>query len=70
MSEALLFGLGSIMFIVTSSATVYFGMVRMHELQMADVEMSPRIVAVDEGQYTDVYRTQRLEDDVEPSPLQ
>ncbi|NND04541.1 MAG: hypothetical protein HKN91_17335 [Acidimicrobiia bacterium] len=70
MSEALLFAVGSIMFIVTSGATVYFGMSRMHELQRVDLEMSPRVVAVDEGQYTEVYRTQRLEDDVEPSPAE
>ncbi len=67
MSEALIFAVGSIMFIVTTGATVYFGMFRMHELQRIDLEKSPRIVAVDEGQYTDIHRTQRLEGEVEPA---
>lgn len=50
MSEVALFGIGSVLFMATTWATLAFGMQRIHQLQMNDLEASDGITEVrDEG---------------------
>lgn len=60
MSEALIFAIGSVMFVATAGATVTFGMFRAHELQREDLESSKRVAEVEETTFTEIYRTQPL----------
>ncbi len=43
MSEVAIFGIGSVMFTMTTWATLVFGMRRIHLVQMRDLESSGRI---------------------------
>ena len=73
MSEIAIFAFGGVIFIVTTWATVAFGLRRIHELQRADLEDSPRIEAVvQETGFTEIYVTRELDeesvDDAFPVP--
>ena len=61
MNEAIIFGIGAIMFVFTTGATVTFGLYCAHELQLRDMEDSERIVKVEDRGLTEIYRTQRLD---------
>lgn len=67
MSEAAIFGIGAVMFVLTTGATVTFGLHRSHELHIKDMEKSKRIAEIEESQYTEIYRTQPVSDDPETS---
>lgn len=67
MSEAAIFAIGAVMFIITTGATVTFGMHRSHELHVKDMEKSARIAEIEERPYTEIYRTQPVGDEVDPS---
>lgn len=60
MTEALIFVIGSVLFVVTAGASVTFGMFRAHELQRKDLEASPRVSEIEETTFTEIHRTQRL----------
>ena len=61
MSEIFIFGVGAVLFVLTTGATMSFGLFRSHELQMLDMADSDRIREIEETGLTEVYRTQRLE---------
>ena len=64
MSEIAIFAFGGVIFIVTTWATVAFGLRRIHELQREDLEASPRIEeVVEETNFTEIYVTRELEND-------
>ena len=44
MTETLIFGFGSVLFIATTWASVAFGLHRMHEIEVAEVELTDRTV--------------------------
>ena len=63
MSEIAIFAFGGVIFIVTTWATVAFGLRRIHELQRADLEDSPRIEAiVEETGFTEIYVTREFDE--------
>ncbi|MEX1091702.1 MAG: hypothetical protein WEF28_00965 [Acidimicrobiia bacterium] len=50
MSEALIFGIGSVLFIAVTWAAIAFGVQRMHDLEVADLRDSEqRAVSRDDG---------------------
>jgi len=57
MSDLWIFGFGSIVFIISTWATLSFGLAKMQELALADAAASPRFTKIVEGEYTDVYAT-------------
>ena len=63
MNEAAIFGIGSVVFGITTWATLAFGMRRAHELQMRDLGGSDRIAEVRSRRFTELYMTT----DVEPT---
>ena len=63
MNEVLIFGVGAILFILTTGATVSFGLYRVHELQMQDIAASERIAEVEDLGLTEIYRTAPVEDE-------
>jgi hypothetical protein len=63
MSDLVIFGFGSIVFIISTWATLTFGLAKMQELALADAASSPRIEKIVAGEYTDVYRTAPLPSD-------
>jgi len=62
MSEVIIFTVGSILFILTTGATVSFGLFRAHELQIRDMKDSPRIAEIEELGLTELYRTQPVDE--------
>lgn len=44
MTETLIFGVGSVLFIATTWASVAFGLQRMHELEVAEAELANQTV--------------------------
>ena len=67
MTEAILFVVGSVVFVITAGASVTFGMFRAHELQRADLESSQRVSDVEETTFTEIHRTQRLPGEPDPA---
>lgn len=63
MSEILIFSVGAVLFVLTTGATVTFGLYRAHELQVEDMERSDRIANIEGNRLTEIYRTQRVADD-------
>lgn len=57
MSEVALFGIGSILFMATTWATLAFGMQRIHQIQMNDLEASDRISEVRTEGLTELHIT-------------
>mgnify|MGYP001823956905 CR=1 FL=1 len=57
MSEVALFGIGSIVFMATTWATLAFGMQRIHQIQMNDLEASDRISEVRTEGLTELHMT-------------
>ena len=55
MSEIALFGVGSLLFIAVTWATVAFGVHRVHELQTEEVERSDRTVVELPGGLTEIH---------------
>ena len=66
MTEAVIFIIGSVLFVITAGASVTFGMFRAHELQRQDLDESPRVAEVEETTFTELHRTQRLPNEFEP----
>jgi len=62
MSEVAIFGAGSIMFMLTTWATIAFGMGRIHEIQMRDLENSDLIAEVRDTGLTELHMTIPSED--------
>lgn len=56
MSEALLFGIGFVLFVITSTATLLFGYLQFHRIYRADQERSGGPEIVMEGN-TEVFVT-------------
>ncbi len=63
MSDALIFAFGSVVFIASSWATLSFGLSRMQELALSDVEQSERFSHVERGTYADVYVSKPVDED-------
>jgi hypothetical protein len=62
MTEIAIFGFGGVIFIITTWATVAFGLRRVHELQREDLEDSPRIEeVVEETNFTEIYVTREVD---------
>ncbi len=55
MSEVVIFGFGSVMFIATTWATIAFGVRRMHELQDEELERTGRSARLEEGGLTELH---------------
>lgn len=68
MNEAAIFGIGSVVFSLTTWATLAFGMRRAHELQMRDLDASGRISEVRSGQLTELHMTIDAEPTNAPTP--
>ena len=66
MSDLVIFGFGSIVFIIATWATLSFGLAKMQELALADAAASPRFTKIVQGEYTDVYATAPLASDGAP----
>lgn len=62
MSEVVIFAIGAVLFVVTTGATFSFGLVRVHELQIEDLERSERISSVEDLGLTEIYRAQPLDE--------
>lgn len=66
MSEVLIFAFGSVLFVITSSATFAFALTRFHEVQMDDMAESGRYPVTRSDGLTEVYVSpddlERLED--------
>lgn len=63
MSEVLIFAVGAVLFVITTGATFSFGLVRVHELQMEDLERSDRIAEVEDLGLTEIHHAKALDDD-------
>lgn len=59
MSEVALFAFGSVVFMITTWATITFGLARIHQLQREDLEDSPGVREIRETGLTEVYVTRR-----------
>lgn len=57
MNEAAIFGIGSVVFSLTTWATLAFGMRRAHELHIRDLGASDRIAEVRSGPLTELHMT-------------
>lgn len=57
MSEVALFGIGSILFMATTWATLAFGMQRIHQIQVSELEASDSISEVRAGGLTELHMT-------------
>lgn len=55
MSEIALFGVGSLLFIAVTWASVAFGVHRLHELQTEELERSEQTVIEQPGGFTEVH---------------
>jgi hypothetical protein len=62
MSEVIIFAVGAVLFVVTTGATFSFGLVRVHEWQMDDMERSDRIAEVEELGLTEIHRARPLDE--------
>jgi hypothetical protein len=63
MTEIAIFAFGGVIFIVTTWATVAFGLRRIHELHREDLEDSPRIdEIVKETNFTEIYVTREVDE--------
>ncbi len=58
MSDLVILGAGSIVFIISTWATIVFGLRRMHDLQHRDLEQSPEFIAIQDEGLTELYVTQ------------
>ena len=67
MSEVALFSFGSVLFMATTWATLAFGMQRIHQLQMDDLEASDGISEVRTEGLTELHMTTTGQDDT-PRP--
>lgn len=57
MSDAAIFSVGSLFFIATSWATISFGLSRVHELKVRDVEAAGSAVKTTGSGLTEVYES-------------
>ena len=57
MSDVAIFGVGSVMFTLTTWATIAFGMSRIHDVQLRDLESSNRIAEVRASGLTELHMT-------------
>jgi hypothetical protein len=57
MSEVALFAIGSVFFMATTWATLAFGMQRIHQVQMRELEASDRISEVRTEGLTELHMT-------------
>jgi hypothetical protein len=55
MSEVLIFAFGSVLFVITSSATFAFALTRFHEVQMDDMADSGRYPVLRDDGLTELY---------------
>lgn len=55
MTESLIFGIGSVIFIATTWASVAFGLQRMHGLEVAEVELADRTVVPRRDGFTELH---------------
>jgi hypothetical protein len=56
-SDVAIFAIGSVVFLVTSWATIAYGLAAVHQMRMRDVEDSPTVELRTETSFTDVYVT-------------
>lgn len=64
MTEIAIFGVGSVLFLVTTWATIAFGLVRIHELQGVDLDDSDQINRVETDGMLELHLTEPV---VEPA---
>lgn len=57
MTEIALFGVGSLLFIAVTWASIAFGVHRLHELQTEELEKSDQTVVEQPGGLTEVHAT-------------
>ena len=55
MSEAAIFAVGSVLFVMTTWATIAYGLATVHELRLRDIEKSPDVDIRAESQFTDLH---------------
>jgi hypothetical protein len=55
MSDVAIFALGSVVFVITSWATLAYGLATVHQMKMQDLENSPAVSVKPQSQFTDVY---------------
>jgi hypothetical protein len=59
MSEALIFGIGSVLFIAITWAAVAFGVQRMHELEVADLKDSEQQAVPRDDGLTELHKSEQ-----------
>jgi hypothetical protein len=55
MSEAAIFAFGSVLFVITTWATIAYGLASIHELRLKDLGTNPSIQVRPTGQFTEVH---------------
>lgn len=55
MTEAAIFAVGSVMFVITTWATIAYGLTTVHELRLRDIDSSGDVSVEPAGQYTERY---------------
>lgn len=68
MSDIVIFGFGSVMFIATTWATIAFGVRRMHELQDEELERTGRSAQLEESGLTELHVEVEAETGAESQP--
>ena len=54
MSEAAIFAFGSVLFVITTWASIAYGLASMHQLRLADLEKSEHLEVRATGQFTEL----------------
>ncbi|HSF87263.1 MAG TPA: hypothetical protein VLG28_16615 [Acidimicrobiia bacterium] len=63
MSDVAIFAVGSVVFVITSWATIAYGLAAVHQMRVRDVNESPTVGLRTATQFTDVYVTTTPEPD-------
>lgn len=55
MSDVAIFAAGSVVFVITSWATLAYGLSYAHQMRRRDLETSPHVEVRPDGKYTNIY---------------
>jgi hypothetical protein len=55
MSEAAIFAVGSVVFVITTWATIAYGLATIHELRLKDLGTDPSVEVRSSGQFTELH---------------
>lgn len=63
MTDVAIFSVGAVMFIMTTWATIAFGLQRVHELKLRDMAQSDLVAQARDDGLTNIYVAQQAPDD-------